>query len=230
MTARRPPNSAAGRRNHHRNQWLVLLAALLTAGTMAAMVPPDGRAALIEQLLAVVNGKTIALSDLRRYQLLFAPDAAPERVLQQMIDHQLLLAEAVRFDTEPPHASRIQEAVHRLERAAGGQAAWEAALQRVQLTPAAAEELITEELRVETLLAQRVDQFVIVTRTEVEAVYDEQPEHYQGKTLAEAGPSIERELVQQKMTDKRREYMNRLRSRATITLLTDAPGTLPTRP
>jgi hypothetical protein len=43
-------------------------------------------------------------------------------------------------------------------------------------------------------------------------------------------PSIERELVQQKMTIKRQEYMNRLRDRATITLLTDAPGTLPTRP
>jgi hypothetical protein len=240
MTTHQPSNSAACRWNRHppfsnnrsrRHGGLVVcLVALLTAMAIGAPPQPDGRAALIEQLLAVVNGKTIALSDLRRYQLLFAPDAPPEQALQQLIDHQLLLVEAVRFDTEPPQASRIQEAVQRLEKAAGGRAAWEAALQRVQLTPAGAEELITDELRVETLLSQRVDQFVIVTRTEVEAVYDKQPERYQGKTLAEVEPSIERELVQQKITAKRQEYMNRIRGRATITLLTNAPGKLPTRP
>lgn len=230
MTIRRSPDTTTRRLTGRFNAPAWLLAVLFAAGTMTAMSPPNVYAELIEQLLAVVNGKTIALSDLRRYQLLFAPDAPPEQVLEQMIDHQLLLVEAVRFDTEPPQASRVQETVNRLEQAAGGRAAWEAALRRVQLTPARAEELITDELRVETLLAQRVDQFVIVTRTEAEAVYDQQPERYKGKTLSEAEPSIERELVQQKMTAKRQEYMNRLRSRATITLLTNAPGTLPTRP
>jgi hypothetical protein len=240
MTTHRPATRAAGQWNRRLSSssnrsrphggLAVCLAALLTVIAIGAPPQPNGRAALIEQLLAIVNGKTITLSDLRRYQLLFAPDEPPERVLQQMIDHQLLLAEAVRFDTEPPQTSRIQEALHRLERTAGGKAAWEAALQRVQLTPASAEELITDELRVEALLAQRVDQFVIVTRTDVEAAYNQEPERYQGKTLAEVEASIERELVQQKMTAKRQEYLTRLRGRATITLLTDTPGTLPTRP
>jgi len=142
----------------------------------------------------------------------------------------LLLVEAVRFDAEPPDQARVLATEQRLKQSAGGQAAWEADLQRVQLTPARAEEMIIDELRVESFLAQRVDQFVIVTRTEVEAAYDQQPERYQGKTLAEVEPAIERELVQQKMTVKRQEYMARLRSRASITLLTDKPGTLPARP
>jgi hypothetical protein len=230
MRSRRQPNNTR-RRFHIRTRvpaWL--FAALLAAGTIPATPLSASHAALIEQLLAVVNGKTIALSDLRRYQLLFAPDVPPEQALQQMIDHQLLLAEAVRFDAEPPDQARIQETEQRLEQTAGGRAAWEAALRRVQLTPAGAEALIIEELRVETFLAQRVDQFVIVTRTEVEAAYDQQPERYQGKTLDEVEPSIERELVHQKLTAKRQEYMVRLRSRASITLLTDEPGTLPARP
>lgn len=208
----------------------VLLAALLALGVAAATPPANSRAALIEQLLAVVNDKTIALSDLRRYQLLFAPGAPSEQVLQQMIDHQLLLAEAVRFDTEPPDHAHIQEAERRLEQAAGGRTIWEAALQRAQLTTGSVEALIAEKLRVETLLAQRVDQFVIVTRTEVEAAYDQQPERYQGKTLAEVAASIERELALQKMTAKRQEYMSRLRGRASIILLADSPGTLPAKP
>jgi hypothetical protein len=230
MRSRRQPNNTR-RRFHvriHVPAWL--FAVFLTTGTITATPLSASHAELIEQMLAVVNGKTISLSDLRRYQYLFAPDAPPEQVLQQMIDHQLLLGEAVRFDAEPPDEARIHSTEQRLEQSAGGQAAWEAALQRVQLTPARAEEMIIDELRVETFLAQRVDQFVIVTRTEVEAAYDQQPERYQGKTLEEVEPAIERELVHQKMTVKRQEYMARLRSRASITLLTDKPGTLPARP
>jgi len=102
---------------------LRLLSAVVAAGALAVSggpqlflsSTPDARAAIIEQLLAIVNGKTIALSDLRRYQLLFASDVPPGRALQQMIDQQLLLAEVVRFDIEPPQADRVQEAVQRLE-------------------------------------------------------------------------------------------------------------------
>jgi len=194
------------------------------------MLPPDGRAVIIEQLLAAVNGKTITLTDLWRYRLLFAPNEPPAQVLQEMIDHQLLLAEAERFDTEPPQADRVQEAVQRLVRAAGGQTAWETELRRVQMTQAGAEALITEELQIETLLAQRVDQFVIVTPSEVEAAYDQDPERFQGKSLSDVEGAIERELVKQKITDKRSEYIGRLRSHATITVLSDSPGTLPAKP
>jgi hypothetical protein len=208
----------------------VLLVALLALGAATALAPPDSRAVLVEQLLAVVNGKAITLTDFRRYQLLFTPDAPPDQVLQEMIDHQLLLAEADRFVTVPPPAAQVQETIRRLVHKAGGQAAWEAELRRVQLTPDGAEALISEKLRVDALLAQRVDQFVIVTRTEIEAAYDQHPERYQGKSLSEVQDSIERDLTMQKITAKRREYLGRLRSRATITVLTDTPGTLPTSP
>ena len=208
----------------------ILLVALLALGAAAAIAPPDSRAVLVEQLLAVVNGKPITLTDFRRYQLLFAPDAPPDLVLQEMIDHQLLLAEADRFITEPPQVTQLQEALRRLVHKAGGQTAWEAELRRVQLTPDGAEALITEKLRVDSLLAQRVDQFVIVTRTEIESAYDQHPERYQGKSLSEVDDSIEQALIKQKTAAKRQEFLSRLRSRATVTVLTDTPGTLPTSP
>jgi hypothetical protein len=232
MIPHRHPNPATGR--HHQPRWTAFLIATLLAATAMAvpslLALPDGRAALIEQLLAVVNGKTIALSDLRRYRLLVAPDAPPEQALQRMIDHQLLLVEAVRFDIEPPEPTRIREAVQRLEQAAGGRAAWEAALQREHLTPSEAEQVIAEYLRTDELLAQRVDQFVIVSRTEVEAAYEQETERFQGRSLEEVAAQIERELLEQKVTVKRQEYLSRLRARATITVLTDAPGTLPASP
>lgn len=209
-----------------------LLAALLAIGIVSipAIFLPNAHAALIEQLLAVVNGKTIAWSDLRRYQLLFASDVPPGQALQQMIDQQLLLVEAVRFDIELPDAARVREALQRLEQAAGGRAAWEAALEREQLTPSDAEQLMIEHLRTDSLLAQRVDQFVIVTRTEVEAAYEEQAERFQGKPLQEVDGDIERELVKQKVTAKRQDYLGRLRARATITVLAETPGVLPSSP
>ncbi len=226
MTPDRLPN-----RTVHPARWPTWLLALLLAAGMVPTPPvPDGHAALIEQLLAVVNGTKIALSDLRRYRLLFAPDTPPEQALQQMIDQQLLLVEAVRFDIEPPEPARVREALQRLEQAAGSRASWEAALQREQLTPPEAEELITEHLRTDLLMAQRVDQFVIVTRTEVEAAYEQETERFQGKPLEEVDGEIERELVQKKVTTKRQDYLGRLRARATITLLTETPGVLPSRP
>jgi hypothetical protein len=228
MTAHRQPSRRSIR----------LLAACIAAGVVASTAPPlppsppisNARAAVIEQLLAVVNGKTIALSDLGRYRLLFAPDASPEQALQQLIDQQLLLVEAVRFDIGPPEPARVREAVQQLEQAAGGRAAWEAALQREHLTQPEAEQAVIEHLRADSLLAQRVDQFVIVTRTEVEAAYEQETERFQGKSLEEVETVIERELMQQKMTAKRQDYLGRLRARATITVLTDTPGTLPVLP
>lgn len=207
------------------------LAALLTVMAIGAPSPPEGRAAIIEQLLAVVNGKTIALSDLRRYQLLFAPDVPPEQALQQMIDDQLLLAEAVRFDIEPPPAAQVRQALKQLEQKAGGPAGWEAALRREHLDADAAEQAIIEHLRARSLLSQRVDQFVIVTRTEVEAVFDDETEgRYRGKTLDEAAEDIERELTQAKTASKRQDYLGRLRAHATITVVTDTPGAIPAEP
>jgi len=224
-------DSRSGIDRSRRSHYSAWLCAVLVAVGMTTLPPiVDGHAALVEQLLAVVNGKTITLSDLRRYRLLFAPNVPPEQALQRMIDHQLLVAEAVRFDIELPDSTRIREAAQRLEQGAGGRTAWETALRQVQLTPTEAEQWISEELRVETLLAQRVDQFVIVTTSEVEAAFEQQAERFQGKTLDDVEPEIERELVLQRITTKRQDYMLRLRGRAAITLLTETPGSLPARP
>lgn len=200
---------------------------LLAAGLLAA--PDISRARVIDQLLAVVNGKTIALSDVVHHRLLFAPELSGEALRQRVIDHRIVLEEAARFELQAPQATRVNDVIAQLQRAFGTAAQWRSALQRVGLEPADVEPLVVEHLSVESFLVQRVDLFVFVSPAEVTAAHEED-ERFRGRPLEEVEQALEQELLNRKITEKRREYVARLRSRATIRQLADVPDNLPSRP
>lgn len=204
--------------------------ALLAIAVWATAPPSDSPAIVIDQLLAVVDGKTIALSDLVRYRILFAPDAPSDRLLQNMIDHLVVSAEAERFGIALPPPDQVAHAVERITQSYGSRAQWDAAMQRGHLTPATVDQLVAEQIRVETFLNERVDPFVFVAPADIDAAYRAAPERFKGQSLEEAEPMIEQALLKEKSAVKRLEYMARLRSRAVIRQIADAPVDSPARP
>jgi hypothetical protein len=202
--------------------WLAAGLVLLTA--------TGGRAVVIDQLLAVVNDKTIAVSDLVRHRWLFAPNLPPGQLLQRLIDHIIVLEEASRFDTAPPDPVAVRGAVQELAQAFETEERWRGMLQRARLTPDDIEKLMADQLRVEAFLIQRVDLFVFVSPADVHAAYDDEAGPFAGRPFNDVEPVIERELLHRKIADKRQDYIGRLRTKAAIRQLADAPADLPPRP
>jgi uncharacterized RDD family membrane protein YckC len=201
------------------------LAALLLLAPVTS-VP----AVVIDQLLAVVNGKTIALSDLVRQRLLFAPTLPPDQLLEHMIDHVIVLDEASRFELAPPDPAQLRSAIGELERSFDSAEQWNAVLARLGLSPNELDQLVAERLQVESFLVQRVDLFVFVSPAEVEAVYEEEADRFTGQPPDAAERTIEQELIRRKTAERRRDYVAQLRSRATIRQLAEVPDGLPARP
>jgi hypothetical protein len=204
--------------------------ALWLAAGLWGLSAVDGRAVVVDQLLAVVNGKTIAVSDLVRHRWLFAPNLPPGQLLQRLIDHIIVLEEASRFDTAPPDPVAVRGAVQELAQAFETEERWRGMLQRARLTPDDIEKLMADQLRVEAFLIQRVDLFVFVSPADVRAAYDDEAKRFADQTYDEVEPVIERELLHRKIADKRQDYIGRLRTKAAIRQLADAPADLPPRP
>ena len=208
----------------------VILGTMIAAFLLLAPLAGSSRAVVVDQLLAVVNGQTIALSDLVRYRLLFAPELPPEQLLERLIDHLVVLDEASRFELAHPDPGRIRETVRQLERSFGSAAQWDTILKLARLTPSELDQLVANRLRVEAFLNQLVDLFIFVSPSDVEAAYEQEVERFNGQPLEAVEQTIEQELLRQKIAEKRQDYVARLRARATIRQLAEAPDALPPRP
>jgi len=76
--------------------------------------------------------------------------------------------------------------------------------------------LIHNRLLVDELLNQRVNNFIFVLPKEVDAYYQEHPSDFGDQPVTEVESEIQAILIQEKTKSKRKGYIERLRSRATI--------------
>jgi hypothetical protein len=126
---------------------------LLLATSLWGLQAPE----LLDRTLAIVAGRTITLSDARTaLRLGLVGGAEVDRPLvQHLVDRELMLREAERYDPPEPAAERIETRLSELRARAGG----EQGLQQVLLAGGfAAGRLrawIRDDLRVETYLQQR---------------------------------------------------------------------------
>jgi parvulin-like peptidyl-prolyl isomerase len=169
---------------------------------------------LADRILAVVNNKIITLSDARKYQVLFGEGRDEKAILEELIDQKLLLAEAEKFGVQEPSQEKTdaayQELIRRLQEKEDG------SFQPMALDEAEIRQLLKAHLMVQELLNQRVNFFVFVTPEEVETYYEGHAEEFSGTSLEQARSKIEDLLTRQKAEAKRKDYLDRLRSRATI--------------
>jgi len=159
-----------------------LLAALALCGAARAALAQD---ALVERILAVVEGRPVLLSEVRLVQALRGLDE--KAALEELIDERLMLREAGRLAQSAVTAEEEERALGRLrETSPAARAAGEAALRR----------LVRRQTAIVKYVDFRFRPQVSVSEEEVRAAYDRR---YGGTAqppdFAAAAPALREELL-----------------------------------
>ena len=151
---------------------LALLCAVMGATVGSGQTPGPG--ALIDRVLAVVEGQVIMLSDVRAFldlRLIAPPDAADlTPVLTALIERQLILDEAARYLVEAPLSDEVDARLADVVGRVGGTEAFGERLLRVGFTVDDLRQVLRDDLRIERYLARRFASARQPTEDEV-AVY-----------------------------------------------------------
>lgn len=187
--------------------WLV--AAAMTASTTSA--------AVVERILASVNGHLVTLSDAVAYHTLSAsPEHLTEDAVRTLVDRRLLLDEADRFAIPVPDPAAIAARVSAITFGLGGPDGLTHALIRLGWDRDDLKAWISDELRVTEFLDQRVYFFVIIAPQDVEAYLDGHREDFAGLSIDDARDLAGKRLVRERGDAKRDQFLAGLRDKATI--------------
>ncbi len=174
---------------------------LLIVFLFTVAVAEPAAAELLDRVVAVVNDQVINLSDLRRYIALEAPNTPEEGAIHDLIERRLLLAEAKRFEVEPPSEAEVNAA---LEHRGGNGDAGE--FRRA----------IQDRLWIDRFIDQRIRFFILVPPGEVERYYQAHAADFGNRPLDEVREEIQRLLTKQRFQERYDAYIARLRARAKI--------------
>jgi hypothetical protein len=175
---------------------------------------------IAEQIVAVVNGKPIFLSDLRRDQTFFEEAAATSTAfvslresVQKQIHHQLLLLEAKRFVLEPPSEEAIHQAIQTIEKRFKDNASFQNALSENGMTLEEFRSEASDRLWIARLLLDRITFFIFVTDEEIRQYGERHQSEFEPEGADEKIRAI---LEKEKEAAKMKAYLARLISAASI--------------
>lgn len=116
----------------------------------------------VDRTLAIVTGRTITLSDARVAVALglidggpAAADAVTPEVVERLVDRELMLREADRYQPPPPAPEAIEAGVAAARTRAGGDAALAAVLTSGGFTEERLRAWVRDDLRIAAYLRQR---------------------------------------------------------------------------
>ena len=133
----------------------------LALGTAVSLMPAAARGEVIDRILAVVNRELITLSDVAaaiRLGLVSVPQQGSDpirAVLDALIDRQLELGEANRYQPPEPAESQIQARMEAVRSRFNTPAAFAQALANSGLSEGQVMLRLREDLRIESYLNQR---------------------------------------------------------------------------
>jgi len=112
---------------------------------------------VLDRTVAIVSGRTITLSDARTALALGLVEGreVDHAVVQRLVDRELMLREADRYDPAEPPADRVEAGLADARRRAGGEAALARVLEAGGFTEARLRAWIRDDLRLDTYLRQR---------------------------------------------------------------------------
>lgn len=130
---------------------------------------------VIDRVMAVAAGEVVMASDVRaaRELGLIDPGAAPDpdrEILSRLIDRALMLDEVERYAPPEPDAALIDRTVSTVRGRFASDSAFERALARAGLDNRRLRDLVRQDLRIRSYLAQR---FAADTPTELQTAVDE---------------------------------------------------------
>jgi hypothetical protein len=181
---------------------------------------------VVDRVLAVVNGRLITLSDVRRVSDLGLVAAVREgdptdAVLSQLIDRRLVLDEVERYAPPEPDAAIVAARVEAIQQQAGGPAGFDARLAVLGVDASWLEQWVRDDLRIHAYIEQRFSGAMEATDDEIENYLRQHENEFvrNGQPVPSAeAQSIARERVtsarRRALTD---EWLSGLRQRAEIT-------------
>ena len=180
---------------------------------------------IAEQLLAVVNGRIIFLSDLRRDAAFFSEGNLPalRDQIDRRINHELLLDEAKRFISEAPSPKQIEIALQKIQSRFENLKIFLERLREAGIRLEALQEELVDRLWIETLLRDRITFFIFVSEEEIAQYAKEHPETVLQWDAEQRDAQIRALLEKEKERAKTEEYITQLRSRATIEIAPHSP-------
>lgn len=166
-------------------------------------------AAVTNFVVAVVDGEVISRHDCEVAWRIGGQTAAPEELIDRLVDRRLLVAEGRRFGLADEVTARVDDVAVRARAHA-----LEAAHTPVEQT--ALRRWLEEEAIIRAFERIRIDPFVRVEPKAKHDVYDAAPERYAGKPFYEVEEEISRDLHNQARRQRLAEVVAALRSRAHI--------------
>jgi len=207
----------------------VLIRALSTLALLAALAlggAPSASAAVVDAVLADVNGTTITLSDVALARALglfgLAPSDAPvsRQEVARLVDARLAEREAARLEIEGS-AAEVEEGWQAAGARVGGMAALTSWLGATDIDPGWARQLVEADVRWRRFIEVRFQAFVFVADSDVAAAIG-----------SAAVTTEERERVRQRLTEESTQrdlaaWLQEARSRARIHYADAAEASLP---
>ncbi|HUK56006.1 MAG TPA: hypothetical protein VLY20_05045 [Nitrospiria bacterium] len=180
--------------------------------------PSPVPAVVADRILAVVNNEVIALSDVQEYREVFVEKrgADDSTVLNDLIDQKLLLAEAKKLEIPPPSDDDVAAAYKKLRLRFGRAETFDLLKDRLSLTDAEIEQQLKQQLIVHKLIEQRIQFFVFVTPEETDHYLQDHSEEFKSEKPEDARKAVQDSLIAEKTNSKLKEYLGRLRAKATI--------------
>jgi peptidyl-prolyl cis-trans isomerase SurA len=205
-------------------KWFKVRRLILLAVPLLLLAASPLSADVVERIAAVVNDDVIFLSDIHRYLAFFNhADAVPaedssatKAALQKLIDERLLAAEAKRFGTDPPPEADVDRAYRKIRGRFSTEADFEATLREYATTPEDFREEVRTRLWVDRFVDQRIRFFIFVTQDDVERYYKDHPDRFKGKKLESVREEIQQEITEERTRVRLKDYISRLRARASI--------------
>jgi hypothetical protein len=198
------------------------LLASLALGLLAGFAVPPAGAAVVDVILAELDGSVIAASDIALARALglfgFVPSEAPIGVedLDRFVVARLIVGEAGRLGIQGT-AEEVERAWEAVGARVGGLGALTGWLEATGVEPGWARRLVEEDLRRERFVALRFRAFAFVTEAEVAAALGPGPQDEEARERMRErlqGAAVERGLA---------AWLEEARSRANLRRLL-APG------
>lgn len=179
---------------------------------------------LLDRTVALVGGQPITLSDTRAaiaLGLIAAGTSSPEDAVAQLIRRELILREVQRYAPAPPSSSAVDTRLAEIRQRFADGAALAGVLEAHAFSDTRLRAWVSDDLRIETYLAQRFASASTPTDLEVSRHYTENKASFdrQGLTFDEATPLIRAQLVELRRGELILDWVADLRRRTEVVIL-----------
>jgi hypothetical protein len=157
-------------------RWRHCSAVLVLGLVLTGAEAPLPAAELLDRVVALVSGAVITLSAARTALAfgLVEPPSSGDPVaaaVKWLIDRQLVLDEASRYETGEIDQGRIEARMESIKAALGGDRAFEAMLDRLGLTRESARTFVLETMRTEEYVSRRFEAVLVPSTEELRDYY-----------------------------------------------------------